>query len=111
MGGVSGADAQGFLTPAAARCKSTNPAVFIGRTPQSLVVVCQTGVGRYYYLGVRLSDGAGISLDDPTPNGSGFVVTNPADGTSYHIDPAALTIVDRNGHILAAEPMLESAHR
>lgn len=111
VGSVSGADGQGFRTPAAARCKSTNPAVFIGRTTQSLVVVCQTGVGRYYYQGVRISDGAGISLDDPTPNGSGFVVTNPSDGTRYQISPAALTIVDNNGHILATEPMLESTHR
>lgn len=110
-GSVSGADGQGFLTPAAARCNSTNAAVAIGRTTRSLVVVCQTGVGRYYYKGVRASDGSGIELDDPVRTASGFTATNPTDDTQYRITASALTIVGRNGQVLATEPMLEFAYR
>jgi serine/threonine-protein kinase len=111
VGEVSGTDEQGFLPPSDARCNYTNPAAFIGRTAKSLVVVCQTGVGRYYYQGVRISDGAAISVDDPTPNGSGFVATNTGNGTQYRVTPSALTIVDGDGKVVATEPMLESAYR
>ncbi len=111
VGSVSGTDEQGFLAPSSARCDSTNPAVTIGRTAKSLVVVCETGVGRYYYKGVRISDGLGISLDDPVPTGSGFTVTNAADGTRYKVTASSLTIVDAQGKILASEPMIEYAHR
>ena len=107
---MSGADGQGFLPPSDARCNYTNPAVFIGRTTKSLVVVCETGVGRYYYQGVRISDGAAISVDDPSPSGSGFVATGDG-GTEYRLTPSALTIVSGDGRILATEPMVESAHR
>ena len=45
------ADEQGFLNYPGARCNYTNPAVVIAKTSDSLVVICQTGVGRYYYRG------------------------------------------------------------
>jgi serine/threonine-protein kinase len=111
VGEVSGTDGQGFMSPADARCNHTNPAAFIGRTTKSLVVVCQTGVGRYYYQGVRISDGAAISVDDPVPNGSGFVATNAGNGTQYRVTPTALTIVGGDGQVIATEPMVESAYR
>jgi serine/threonine-protein kinase len=110
-GAVTGADGQGFLSPASARCNSTNPAVVIGRTTSSQVVMCQTGAGRYYYKGVRVSDGTSIELDDPVPTGSGFVVTNPTDGTQYRVTSSALTIVDGDGQVLVTEPMVEYARR
>ncbi len=110
-GSVSGADEQGFLAPSAARCDHTNPAVAIGRTAKSLVVVCQTGVGRYYYKGVRVSDGSGITLDDPVRTSAGFTATNGADATQYTVSASSLTIVDARGQILASEPMIEYAHR
>ncbi|QLY34226.1 protein kinase [Nocardia huaxiensis] len=110
-GTVSGTDGQGFIGTAGARCNADNPAYAIGRTSQSRVVVCRTGVGRYYYKGVRISDGAGIELDDPVPDGAGgFTVTNPSDGTRYLVTPQALTIV-KDGNILADQPMIEYAHR
>ncbi|MFC0451825.1 serine/threonine-protein kinase [Rhodococcus jostii] len=111
VGEVSGTDEQGFLPPSDARCNYTNPAAFIGRTTKSLVVVCETGVGRYYYQGVRISDGAAISVDDPVPNGSGFVATNAGNGTQYRVTPSALTIVGSDGQVVATEPMIESAYR
>lgn len=100
---VAGADGQGFLPGAGPRCNSTNPAVVIGRTSKSLIVVCQTGVGRYYYKGLRASDGSTIELDDPTPTGTGFVALNGK--VRYTIDPNSL-VISEGGGVLATEPML-----
>ncbi|MFF2555580.1 protein kinase [Nocardia sp. NPDC058058] len=109
IGSVSGTDAQGFA--GSPRCNADNPAYAIGRTAASRVLVCRTGVGRYYYKGYRNSDGAGIELDDPVPDGSGgFTATNPADGTQYRISAATLTIV-KGGNVLANETMIEYSHR
>lgn len=103
---VSGADSQGFLGYSGPRCNADNLAVAIGRTTDSKIVVCETGVGRYYYKGVRITDAAGIELDDPRPSAGGFVATNPADGTQYRLDRSSLTIVS-DGEVLAEEPMRE----
>lgn len=100
---VSGADGQGFLPGTGPRCNSTNPAVAIGRTSKSQVVVCQTGAGRYYYKGLRTSDGSTIEIDDPTPTGAGFVALNGK--VRYTIDPNSLVITEGTG-VLADEPML-----
>ncbi|WP_054816039.1 serine/threonine-protein kinase [Nocardia arizonensis] len=108
-GSVSGADGQGFLD--GPRCNAANPAYAIGRTTASRVVVCRTGVGRYYYKGARNSDNAGIELDDPVPNGGGgFTVTNPKDGTQYVISPSSLIVV-QNGRTVANETMIEFSSR
>ncbi|WP_405134570.1 serine/threonine-protein kinase [Nocardia sp. NBC_01388] len=108
-GSVSGTDAQGFV--AGPRCNADNPAYAIGRTTASRVVICRTGVGRYYYKGARISDGAGIEIDDPVPDGSGgFTATNGGDGTRYRVTSSALTIV-QGGATLADEPMIEYTHR
>lgn len=98
------ADAQGFLTPVGARCNSTNPAVAMARTAQSLVVICQTGVGRFYYRGVGLQNGLAVEIDDPVPNGTGFVAQN--NGVQYSVSPDALTIT-QGSQVLSNEPMLE----
>ncbi|QCB51263.1 serine/threonine protein kinase [Rhodococcus sp. PAMC28707] len=103
---VSGADSQGFLGNSGPRCNADNLAVAIGRTTDSKIVVCETGVGRYYYKGVRITDAAGIELDDPRPSAGGFVATNPADGTQYRLDGSSLTIVS-DGEVVAAESMRE----
>lgn len=102
---VSGdTDAQGFVGVPAARCNHTNPAVVIGRTTSSLVVVCETGAGRYYYKGVRPEDGAAIEIDDPAPSGDGFAATNA--GVQYRISPSSLVITE-GSTLLAEEPMLQ----
>ncbi|WP_306356956.1 MULTISPECIES: serine/threonine-protein kinase [unclassified Nocardia] len=107
---VSGSDGQGFVDAVGPRCNSDDPAYAVGHTAASRFVVCRTGVGRYYYQGVRLSDGARIELDDPVPAADGFTVTNPADGTRYEIGPRSLTIV-RGDEVLADEAMIEYASR
>jgi hypothetical protein len=98
------ADAQGFLSYPEARCKSTNPAVAVARTAQSAVVICQTGVGRFYYRGFGLQNGLSVEIDDPARNGTGFVVTN--NGVQYSVTPDALTIT-QGSEVLSREPTLE----
>jgi hypothetical protein len=50
------ADTQGFVGYPGAQCNHTNPAVTIGRTADSAVVICKTGVGRFYYKGFGLQN-------------------------------------------------------
>lgn len=102
--GAAGIDGQGFVGRPAARCNAGNPAVTIARTAHSLVVVCETGVGRYYYKGVRLKDGASIEIDDPVPSGSGFTATN--NGVRYTISSSDLVITD-GARQLADEPVVQ----
>ncbi|WP_455900540.1 hypothetical protein [Rhodococcus gordoniae] len=97
-------DAQGFVGIPEARCNHTNPAVAIGQTAESLVVVCETGAGRYYYKGVRTNDGAAIEIDDPAPSGDGFTATNA--GVQYRISSSAL-VISEGSTVLAEEPMLQ----
>ncbi|OBK25393.1 protein kinase [Mycobacterium asiaticum] len=104
---VDGADGLGFIGHAA-RCDSGNPAVAVGRTAQSLVVICQAGQGSFYYRGERLSDGANISLANAVPASGGFDVTNPANNVRYQVRPSMLTIIS-GSHVDAAEPMLQYA--
>ncbi|MFF0612241.1 protein kinase [Nocardia tengchongensis] len=108
-GAVSGTDAQGFAqTP---RCNANDPAMSIGRTGKSRLVVCRSATGRYYYKGLRISDGAEIQLNDPVPDGNGgFIVTNPTDGTQYKITAYGL-VITKDGQVQADEPMVEYAHR
>ncbi|WP_157137533.1 hypothetical protein [Mycobacterium parascrofulaceum] len=53
----------------------------MGRTTQSLIVVCEVGPANHYYRGVRLSDGASIELANAVRSSGGIDVTNPVDGT------------------------------
>ena len=101
---LSDADAQGFVNYPGARCNYTNPAVLIARTAQSAVVICQTGVGRFYYRGFGLANGLSVEIDDPVRNGTGFVATN--NGVRYSLSRDALTIT-QGSEVLSREPMVE----
>jgi hypothetical protein len=98
------ADAQGFLNYPGARCNYTNPAVAIGRTADSVVVICQTGVARYYYKGFGLQNGLSVEIDNPLRTGAGFVATN--NGVQYSVSPNGLVISQRST-VISNEPMLE----
>jgi serine/threonine-protein kinase len=78
----------------------------MGRTAQSVVVVCQIQPGNFYYRGVRLSDGAGIELANAVRSSDGFDVTNPVDGTHYQVRPTGIAITSPGGQ-LYPEPMIE----
>jgi hypothetical protein len=80
----------------------------MGRTTQSVVVICQIQPGNFYYRGVRLSDGASIELANAVRSSGGFDVTNPADGTRYRITPTSFAIAPPDGPA-SYEPMLQYA--
>lgn len=99
---VPGADGQGFIS--GPRCNAAgDPAVMIGQTNRSKVVVCQVGeqTGRYYYKG--LADGGAIEIQYPTRSGDRFTAVN--NSTTYLVDGSSLTISE-GGAVLAAEPMI-----
>jgi hypothetical protein len=98
------ADRQGFLGYPGARCNYTNPPVVIARTADSALVICETGVGRFYYKGVGLKNGLSIEIEDPVQTGSAFIATN--NGVQYSLSPVALTIT-QGSSVLSNEPMLE----
>lgn len=99
---VAGADWQGFVD--GPRCNAaTDPAVAIGRTSRSRVVVCRVGdQGGLYYKG--LADGNAVEVQYPEQQGNVFRATNGP--YEYLISPVDLTIF-QNGTTVAAEPMLE----
>ncbi len=99
---VAGADWQGFVT--GPRCNAADdPAVAIGQTSRSRVVICQVGnqTGRWYYKG-QAPEG-GIELQFPTRVGNTFEARNGA--VRYLVSPSSLTITE-GGSVLANEPML-----
>jgi hypothetical protein len=96
---------KGFLSYPGARCNYTNPAVVIGRTAKSALVICETGAGRYYYKGIGLQNGgSSVEIEDPVPTGSGFVAEN--NGFQYSVPPGAL-VITQGSSVLSNEPMLE----
>ncbi|MDT5360293.1 MAG: hypothetical protein QOC69_2055 [Mycobacterium sp.] len=103
---LPGADELGFIDYPAARCAPGQRPAALALTAASALVVCRYGTDRYYYRGVRLSDGAQIELDHAVHSADGFDVVNPADGTRYQIRSAALTIVTPDGEVFS-EPMIQ----
>jgi hypothetical protein len=102
-----GADQQGFLD-SYARCDPGTAPALMANTAKSLVVVCQTGPGSYYYRGVNRSDGQHIELANAVRYSYGFDVTNPADGTRYEMRPDVLKIVSPSGRV-DTQPMTQYA--
>jgi serine/threonine-protein kinase len=107
---MPGTDAQGFIDYPGARCDVGDTPAALARTPDSVLVVCRSGPGEFYYRGVRLSDGAGIELANAVRSSGGFDVTNPTDGTRYQIRPDSLTIVPPDSRPIT-EPMVAYAAR
>jgi len=105
IAGVSGTDGQGFVGHTA-RCDAGGSPAALIRTANSLAAVCETSPGTFYYRGERLRDGANLQLSNAVPSGSGYTVTNPADGARYDIQPGMLTISSSRG-VDSAEPALE----
>jgi hypothetical protein len=99
-----GTDLEGFLGYPGARCNSANPAVAIGRTSKSLVVVCQNYAAGFYYKGFGLKDGRSVEVDDLERGDDNFTTTT--NGAIYLVSSAAL-IVARGSNIVLDEPMLE----
>ena len=90
------------------RCDPGSAPAVMGRTTQSLIVVCEVGPANYYYRGLRLSDGASIELANAVRSSGGFDVTNPVDGTRYQVRPTGISITSPGGQV-SSEPMIEYA--
>jgi hypothetical protein len=101
--GLPGTNAQGFIDYPEASCDPGSTPAALARTTKSVLVVCRTGPGDFYYRGVRLSDRASIELDDAVRSSDGFDVTNPTDGTRYQIRRERLTIITPSGKALVEE--------
>ncbi|WP_131811933.1 hypothetical protein [Mycobacterium mantenii] len=97
------ADAQGFIGFSGARCNYTNPAIVIARTSDSLIVICQTGVGRLYYKGFGLQNHLSVEIEDPVRTGAAFVASNK--GFQYSVSPSAL-VITQGMTVLSTESML-----
>jgi serine/threonine-protein kinase len=97
-GGVrpAGTDEHGFLD-SDARSDPGNPVAATGRTKQSLLVLCQTGPGAFYYRGVRRNGGDVITLTNAVRSSGGFDVTR------YQIRPEGLTILMKDRQPVAEQ--------
>jgi serine/threonine protein kinase len=107
---LPGTDAQGWVDYPNARCDPGSSPAVMGRTTQSVLVICEVGPANYYYRGVRLSDGAGIELANAVRSSDGFNVTNPVDGTRYQVRPTSISITSPGGQV-STEPMIQYAAR
>lgn len=99
---IPGTDAQGFMN-GTARCNVDDPAVFIGRTERSSVVVCQSeATGGLYYIGYA---GGMRSKDVSWPLMRGSMYVFRAGTTTYVVGPTTLTIVTPSKTVV--EPWLQ----
>lgn len=82
-------DSRGYLN-SPARCDDEQTAAAYGRTSRSLVAVCVDQDGSLEYRGVRLGDGASLTMSaGRTPQGA-IVATN--DGVTYAVTPQVLLV-------------------
>ncbi|MBV8929108.1 MAG: hypothetical protein JO152_08295 [Mycobacteriaceae bacterium] len=87
-------DDRGFLN-SPARCDAPQSAVAIGRTSRSLVVICAEAgkyveAASYQYRGVRLGDGATLTLPAVLTGDGSFVAAG--DAVTYVVSPKELTV-------------------
>jgi hypothetical protein len=97
-------DPRGFIGYPGAQCDSANPAVALGRTAESLVVICQNFSGGFYYKGLGLKSGVSSEVGDCFSDGNRFVAVSGQ--ARYVVSPGALTI-SRGPHSVVNEPMVE----
>jgi hypothetical protein len=98
------ANAGGFVGYSGGRCVDVDTAVAMGRTADSLVVICQNRDGHLYYVGFGLRNRLSIVVPGALPYYSGYVANNI--DTQYTVTSDALTIYQTaSGNDV--EPMIE----
>lgn len=97
-------DARGFVDTAA-RCEGALTGVAFVRTQGSLVAICTDPDGGYRYHGVRLRDGARLTVAADAGAAREFVAHN--EGVTYALSPTELVIAE-GGTVIRRESVLES---
>ncbi len=96
------ADGQGYLD-STARCTAPDTAVVFGSTQTSRLAICKTAGGQYEYRGVRVSDGATLTVP-ASQSGDGYVADN--DGITYTVTSKSL-VVSAGNTVTREEPMVD----
>ena len=96
------ADGQGYLD-STARCPAPDTAVAFGSTQTSRLAICKTAGGQYEYRGVRVSDGATLTVP-ASQSGDGYVADN--DGITYTVTAKSL-VVSAGNAVTREEPMVD----
>lgn len=97
-------DGRGYVnTPA--RCDAAQTPVFAGRTPLSLIAICQGKNGGYEYRGMRLRDGALLKLPAAKLGNGCFGASTP--DITYTVSERKLLLTAKL-RVVRDESMLES---
>ncbi|MDT7761993.1 MAG: hypothetical protein QOC63_1413 [Mycobacterium sp.] len=95
-------DSQGYLD-STARCTPPDTAVAFGSTETSRMAICKTAGGQYEYRGVRVRDGATLTVP-ASQSGNGYVADN--DGITYTVTSKSLVVTVGNT-VIREEPMAD----
>jgi hypothetical protein len=95
-------DGQGYVD-STARCTPPDTVVAFGSTATSRMAICKTAGGQYEYRGVRVSDGATLTVP-ASQSGNGYVADN--DGNTYTVTSKSL-VVSAGGKVIREEPMVD----
>lgn len=82
-------DEHGFVD-SSARCSANQILMSYGRTSRSLVVICVDPDGGLQYRGVRLSDGADLTMTAGRGSDGSIVAMN--EGVTYSVSPSTLLV-------------------
>jgi len=86
---VPSTDEHGFVD-SSARCSTSQTLMAYGRTSRSLVVICVDPDGGLQYRGVRLSDGAALTMTAGRGSDGSIVALN--EGVTYSVSPGTLLV-------------------
>jgi hypothetical protein len=95
-------DGQGYVD-STARCTPPDTVVAFGSTETSRMAICKTAGGQYEYRGVRVSDGATLTVP-ASQSGNAYVADN--DGNTYTVTSKSL-VVSAGGKVIREEPMVD----
>jgi hypothetical protein len=96
-------DDRGFIDKAA-RCDAPRSALALGRTEQSLVVICVDGSGHYEYRGMRVKDNYALKVPGAGLLGGKYVARNAH--FTYIFSAKELMILQGWGWVIRKEPMV-----
>lgn len=102
---LSDADAHGFVGYQGGRCRDADVAVAMGRTADSLAVICQNSDGKLYYVGFGLHNGLPVVLERVLRYWDDGYTVNNLD-YQYTVTPEMLEI-DQGQGVLSREQWIE----